>query len=237
MKKIFSVMLALVMTAVCFSACGKDEEAAPENTYSGILTKVKLNMPMTKVVQLQPDGVTLNFETDTRLWSINTDTELMELRDLIPSENPFYYVEDSLITYDFKTVKGDENIYLRGYLAEAYCCVDRQTAEDFFANKTEELEKRHNAESAGTLKGTEGMDNELIYTEKLDCPSYTVTFTMTEQYDTVEGVDGYYGSYFSIEVKEKEVKSEVPIEVSGKDKDKKDKDKDKEKDTDAKEEE
>lgn len=234
MKKILSVLLAIVMTAVCFSACGEDEDAAPENAYSGILTKVKLNMPMNKVVKLQPDGVTLNFETDTRLWSVNTDTELMELRDLIPSENPFYYVEDSLITYDFKTVKGDENIYLRGYQAEAYCCVERQTAEDFFANKTEELKKRHNAESAGTLKGTEGMDNELIYTEKFDCPSYTVTFTMTEQYDTVEGVDGYYGSYFSIEVKEKEVKSEVPIEVSGgKDKDKKEK----EKETEAKEEE
>lgn len=232
MKKIFSVLLALVMTAVCFSACGKDEEAAPENTYSGILTKVKLGMPMTKIVGLQPDGVTLNFETDTRLWSVNADTELMELRDAIPADNPIYYVEDSLITYDFKTVKGDENIYLRGYLSEAYCCLDRQTSEDFFANKTEELEKRHNAESTGTLKGTEGVDMELIYTEKLDCPSYTVTFTMTEKYDTIEGVDGYYGSYFSIEVKEKEVKSEVPIEVSGgKDKDKK------EKETEAKEEE
>ena len=230
MKKILSVLLALAMTAVCFSACGKDEEAASENTYSGILTRIKLNMPMSRVVQLQPDGVTLNFETDTRLWSVNTDTELMELRDLISSENPFYYVEDSLITYDFKTVKGDENIYLCGYTSEAYCCIERQTAEDFFANKTEELAKRHNVEAAGTLKGTEGMDNELVYTEKFDCPSYTITFTMTEKYDTVEGVDGYYGSYFSIEVKEKDVKSEVPIEVSGgNDK--------KEKETEAKEEE
>ncbi|MDE6599089.1 MAG: hypothetical protein K2K34_03310, partial [Oscillospiraceae bacterium] len=215
-----------------FSACGKDEEAAPENAYSGILTKVKLGMPMTKIVSLQPDNVTLNFETDTRLWSVNNDTELMELRDVVPADNPIYYVEDSLITYDFKTVKGDENIYLCGYTSEAYCCLDRQTSEDFFANKTEELEKRHNAESTGTLKGTEDVDMELVYTEKLDCPSYTVTFTMKEKYDTVEGVDGYYGSYFSIEVKEKDVKSEVPIEVSGgKDKDKK------EKGTEAKEEE
>lgn len=221
MKKIFSVMLALVMTAVCFSACGKDGADVPENVYSGILTKVKLGMPMTKIVGLQPDSVTLNFETDTRLWSVNTDTELMELRNVIPADNPIYYVEDSLITYDFKTVKGDENIYLCGYLAEAYCCVERQTAEDFFANKTEELKKRHSAESAGTLKGTEDVDMELVYTEKLDCPSYTVTFTMKEKYDTVEGVDGYYGSYFSIEVREKEVKSEVPIEVSGGGKDKK----------------
>lgn len=221
MKKIFSVLLALAMTAVCFTSCSKDEAAAPENAYSGILTKVKLGMPMTKIVGLQPDGVTLNFETDTRLWSVNNDTELMELRDVIPADNPIYYVEDSIITYDFKTVKGDENIYLCGYLAEAYCCLDRQTSEDFFAGKTEELEKRHNAESTGTLKGTEDVDMELVYTEKLDCPSYTVTFTMKEKYDTVEGVDGYYGSYFSIEVKEKDVKSEVPIEVSGGSKEKK----------------
>lgn len=229
MKKILSLLTALIMTAVCFTACGKEEAEVPENVYSGILTKVKLGMPMTKIVSLQPDGVTLNFETDTRLWSVNNDTEIMELRDVVSADNPVYYIEDSIITYDFKTVKGDENIYLNGYMSEAYCCLERQTAEDFFASKTEELEKRHNAEAAGTVKGTEDIDMELVYTEKLDCPSYTVTFTMTEKYDTVEGVDGYYGSYFSIEVREKEVKAETPIEVSGGSKDKKE--------TEAKEEE
>ncbi|MCM1024734.1 MAG: hypothetical protein NC395_11865 [Prevotella sp.] len=215
MKKLISVLTAIVMTAACFTACGKDEAEVPENAYSGILTKVKLGMPMTKIVSLQPDGVTLNFETDTRLWSVNTDTELMELRDLVSADNPVYYVEDSIITYDFKTVKGDENIYLNGYISEAYCCLERETAESFFAAKTEELEKRHSAEAAGTVRGTEDVDMELVYTEKLDCPSYTVIFTMTEKYDTVEGVDGYYGSYFSVEVREKEVKAETPIEVSG----------------------
>ena len=219
MKKILSVLTAIIMTAVCFTSCSKDEAAVSENAYSGILTKVKLGMPMTKIVGLQPDNVTLNFETDTRLWSVNTDTELMELRDVIPADNPVYYVEDSLITYDFKTVKGDENIYLRGYMSEAYCCIERQTARDFFDRKTAELAARHGVEASGSQTGTEDMDMELVYTQKYDCSSYSVTFIMKEKYDTVEGVDGYYGSYFSIEVKEKDVKAETPITTeSGKDK-------------------
>lgn len=228
MKKIISVLTALIMTTALFAACGKDEAEVPENVYSGILTKVKLGMPMTKIVSLQPDGVTLNFETDTRLWSVNSDTEIMELREVVPADNPVYYVEDSIITYDFKTVKGDENIYLRGYMSEAYCCLERQTARDFFDKKTAELAAKHGVEASGAQTGTEDIDMELVYTQRYDCPSYTVIFTMKEKYDTVEGVDGYYGSYFSIEVKEKEVKAETPIATeSGGDK----------KETEAKEEE
>ncbi len=211
MKKIISVLTALIMTTAIFAACGKDETEVPENVYSGILTKVKLGMPMTKIVSLQPDGVTLNFETDTRLWSVNSDTEIMELREVVPADNPVYYVEDSIITYDFKTVKGDENIYLCGYMSEAYCCLERQTARDFFDKKTAELAAKHGVEAAGAQTGTEDIDMELVYTQRYDCPSYTVIFTMKEKYDTVEGVDGYYGSYFSIEVKEKDVKTETPI--------------------------
>lgn len=228
MKKIISVLTALIMTTALFAACGKDEAEVPENVYSGILTKVKLGMPMTKIVSLQPDGVTLNFETDTRLWSVNSDTEIMELREVVPADNPVYYVEDSIITYDFKTVKGDENIYLCGYMSEAYCCLERQTARDFFDKKTAELAAKHGVEASGAQTGTEDIDMELVYTQRYDCPSYTVIFTMKEKYDTVEGVDGYYGSYFSIEVKEKEVKAETPIATeSGGDK----------KETEAKEEE
>ena len=93
MKKIISVLTALIMTTAIFAACGKDEAEVPENVYSGILTKVKLGMPMTKIVSLQPDGVTLNFETDTRLWSVNSDTEIMELREVVPADNPVYYVD------------------------------------------------------------------------------------------------------------------------------------------------
>ena len=227
MKKFLSVLTALIMTAVCFTACNKDDSELPENVYSGILTKVKLGMPLTTVTRLQPDNVTLKSETDTRLWSVNTDTELMELREVVPADNPVYYVEDSIITYDFKTVKGDENIYLCGYMSEAYCCLERQTARDFFDKKTAELALKHGVDPTGVQTGTEDIDMELVYTQRYDCTSYTVIFTMKEKYDTVEGVDGYYGSYFSIEVKEKEVKAETPITTEGGDK----------KETEAKEEE
>lgn len=212
MKKIISVVLTLVMALACFTACGEDETVT-ESAYSGILTKVKLGMPLKKIVSLQPDGVELYYETDTQIWSINTDTELMEIRDLVPAENAYYYVDDSIITYNFKTVKGDDEIYLKGYMSEATCLLDRKTAEDYFTNKTVELGQKHGVEPVGTMTGTEDIDMELTYMQKYDCPSYTLVFTMKESYDTVEGVDGYYGTYFSIEVTEKEVKTETEINM------------------------
>ena len=61
------------------------------------------------------------------------------------------------------------------------------------------------------MTGTEGIDMNLTYTQKYDCPSYNIVFTMVETYDTVNGVDGYYGTYFAIEIIEKEIKSETEI--------------------------
>lgn len=210
MKKIISVLITIVMAMTCFTACGEDE-TVPENVYQGILTKVKLGMPLTKIVTLQPDGVELYYETDTRIWSVNTDTELMEIRDLIPAEHGYFYVDDSIITYDFQTRKGDDEIYLKGYLSEVMCLLDRETAQKYFEAQTAELSARHGVEPVGAMKGTEDIDMELVYTQKYDCPSYMLVFTMKQTYDTVEGVDGYYGSYFSMEVIEKEVKTETAI--------------------------
>ena len=212
MKKIFTVLIALTMTLTCFAGCKKDEEAtAPETAYSGILTKVKLGMPLTKIVSLQPDGGELYYETDTSIWCVNTDTELMEIRDLIPAESAYYYADDSIITYNFLTKKGDDEIYLNGYMSEVMCLMDRSTAEKYFESKTAELAEKHGAEPVGTKTGTEDIDMELTYTQKYDCPSYTVTFKMVETYDTVDSADGYYGTYFSIEVNEKAVKDEVAL--------------------------
>lgn len=213
MKRIISVILSMIIALMCFTACGKDEEASPETAYAGILTKIKLGMPLTKIITLQPDGIELYYETDTRIWSKNTDTELMEIRSLIPEENAYYYVDDSIITYDFKTVKGDEEIYLNSYMSEVTCLLDRETAEKYFADKTAELAKKHAVEPKGTLKGTEDIDMDLNYKETFDCPSYKAEFVMTLTYQTVEGVDGYYASYFAIIVTEKEVKEETAIEV------------------------
>lgn len=212
MKKILTIILTLAMAVTCFTACGKEEEAVAETVYVGILTKVKLGMPLTKIVSLQPDGVELYYEDDTTIWSINTDTELMEIRNLIPAEDAYFYADDSIITYNFRTVKGDEEIYLDGYMSEVTCLLDRETATKYFESKTAELAKKHGAEPVGAMTGTENMDMELTYTQKYDCPSYNIVLTMVETYDTVNGVDGYYGTYFAIEIIEKAVKTEVAID-------------------------
>lgn len=212
MKKIITLILTLAMAVACFTACGKKEEAAPETAYAGILTKVKLGMPLTKIVSLQPDGVELYYEDDVTIWSVNTDTELMEIRNLIPAEDAYFYADDSIITYNFRTVKGDEEIYLDGYMSEITCLLDRETATKYFETKTAELAKKHGAEPVGAMTGTENMDMTLTYTQKYDCPSYNIVLTMVETYDTVNGVDGYYGTYFAIEIIEKAVKTEVAID-------------------------
>ncbi len=230
MKKFLTVILALVMTLVCFTACGGDDEtAADAPAYSGILTKIKLGMPLTKIVSLQPDGVELYYETDTCIWSINADTDLMEIRSLLPEGEQFYYVDDSIITYNFKTGKGDEEMRLNDYMSEVHCLLDRDTARKYFDSKTVELKEKHGVEPVGTQTGTEDIDMEIAYKQLFDCPSYTLTFTMKEKYDTVNGVDGYYGSYFSIDVMEKEVKKETDIQTDAADSGKKEKESETEK--------
>ncbi len=215
LRKFVSAILAAALALACFTACGdKGEGAASETAYSGILTRVKLGMPLTKIVTLQPDGVELYYETDTRIWSINNDTELREIAGLIPENSEYYYADDSIITYNFRTVKGDDEIYLNGYMQEISCLIDRETAEKYFAAKTLELENKH-GEHTGTVTGIEDIDMDLIYKETFDCPSYTVVFSMTETYDTVDSVEGYYGTHFAIEITEKEVKDEVIKNVDG----------------------
>lgn len=217
MRKFLPVILALILTLTCFTACGGDDEAENADTvaYSGILTKIKLGMPLTKVVSLNAaNDVELYYETDTCLWSENPDTDLMEIRNLLSESEQFYYVDDSIITYNFKTVKGDEELYLDDYLTEVYCLLDRGTAEKYFDTKTAELTEKHGVEPTGRMTGTEGVDMEVNYIQRYDCSSYTLTFTMTEKYDTVNGVEGYYGSYFSVDVQAKEVKNEVEIQTN-----------------------
>lgn len=218
MKKLLTVILVLTMALTCFTACGGDDEAAAPDAsaYSGILTKIKLGMPLTKVVSLNAgNNVELYYETDTCVWSINPDTELMELKDRLPEGEQFYYVDDSIITYNFKTVKGAEEMLLNNYVSEVHCLVSRDTARKFFDDKTAELQKRHGVEPVGTQTGTEDIDMEITYKQTFNCTSYVLTLSMVEKYDTVNGVDGYYGSFFSIDVKEKEVKDETAIQTEG----------------------
>lgn len=212
MKKFLTALLAMVLAVTCFAACGggDDEANAEESGYNGILTKIKLGMPLTKIVTInQTYNVDLHYETDTVIWSQNPDTELMEIRDLIPAESAYYYVDDSLITYTFETRKGDTEIYLTSYMSEAYCLLDRKTAEEYYDTKTAELAKKHGVEAIQSIKGTEDIDLEVDRISRYNCASYDLTFTVREKYDTVDGVDGYYGSYVCIEVKEKANKEEI----------------------------
>ena len=91
--------------------------------------------------------------------------------------------------------------------------MDRETAEKYFSGKTAELAKKY-GDPVGTMTGTEDIDLVLTYKETYDCPSFVVVFSMQETYDTVDSVEGYYGTFFSIEVTEKAVKDETvnPIE-------------------------
>ena len=212
-KKILSVILAAVLAVLCLSACNKEEAPVSEEPYSGILTKVKLGMSLTKIVSAQPVGVDLYYETDTTVWSINNDTEIREITKLIPEDSEYYYVDDSIITYNFKTVNGDPEIYLNGYTQEVGCLMDRDTAEKYFAQKTIELGKKY-GEPIGTMVGVEDIDMEITYKSTYDCPSFTVVLSMKETYDTVDSVEGYYGTFFSIDVTEKAVNDETANPIS-----------------------
>lgn len=212
MKKFLTAFLAMALAVTCLTACGGGDDDAPAEAtgYNGILTKVKLGMPLNKIISInQSYNVNLNYETDTVIWSQNPDTELMEIRGLIPTESAYYYVDDSLITYTFETRKGETEIYLTSYMSEAYGLLDRKTAESYYETKTAELAKKHGVEAVQSVKGTEDIDLEVNYISRYSCASYDLTFTMREKYDTVDGVDGYYGSYFCIEIKEKANKEEV----------------------------
>ncbi len=214
MKRIFSVLLSIMTCVMLLTACG--EEAAEESAYSGILTKVKIGMPLTKIVSMQPDGVELYWDDDTTIWSINTDTDLMaEVSALVPAEDMFYYADDSIITYNFKTQKGDDELYLKGYSEEVHCLLDRTAAQDYFDKKTAELISKHCVDdgsvAGGSMVGTEDIDMELVYSQKISASSYDLVFSMTLTYDTVNDVAGYYATEFKIELTEKDVKTEVAI--------------------------
>lgn len=216
MKKIAKIILSVIMCVCLLAGCGGGDEETGENVYSGILTKIKIGMPLTKIQTLQPDGVTLNWEDDTTIWSINTDTDLMpEVAALIPVDNVFYRADDSIITYFFKTKKGDEELYLNGYSEEVHCLIDRTAAEEYFESKTKELLKKYcvseGSSAAGTQVGEEGVDEDIIKNQKISASSYDVVFSMTLTYDTVDDVTEYYATKFEIKLTEKEVKGEVAI--------------------------
>lgn len=218
MKKIISAILSVIMCAALMTGCGEKDSASGENTYSGILTRIKLGMPSSKIISMQPDGVDLYYEDDTTIWSVNNDTDLKaEVTALVPENDAYFYADDSIITYLFKTKKGEDDIFLNGYSEEVHCLIDRTAAEEYFNKKTEELIKKHctneGCSAGGAMTGTEDVDMELVYKQTISASSYYLNFSMTLTYDTVNGVSGYYATMFKIELDEKEVKEEVTIDT------------------------
>ncbi len=217
MKKLLSILMTAIMCVTLLAACGKEEEGAAIATeYAGILTKVKLGMPLTKIISLQNDGVELYYEDDVTIWSMNEDTDLyLDTSALVPAEDPIYYTGNSIITYKFRTVKGDEELYLNGYTEEVHCLLERKVAEEYFNKKTEQLVNKHckgeGAAVNGSMTGTEDIDMELVYSQSISASSYDIIFSMTLTYENVNGVEGYYATKYDIQLVEKAVKTPVAI--------------------------
>lgn len=212
MKKFAAALLAAVMSLSLFSACSKEEEVTEE--YTGVLTKIRLGMPMSSVLNYN-SNCDIYYESDTEVWCVNTDADLMEIRDLIPEEDQFYYAEDALLTYRFRYDEGDDKNYLEGYQEEVVCLMARQDAMDYFDKKTERLKAKYTPDEGSvkqTVTGAEGVDLNLDYVTTMTMPTFEVIFTLELTYDTVNGVDDYYGTYYSIEVKE--LKNKTPVEVT-----------------------
>lgn len=213
MKKLIAALTAALISLTLLAACGKSEEAA-EDTYTGVLTKVRLGMPMKKVISLN-SATEMYYESDTEIWCVNPDTDLMEIRELIPADNQFYYAEDSLITYKFRFDESDSENYLEGYIEEVPCLLDRETAMKYYEDKKARLAAKYSVPSEAifsTVTGTEDVDLNLDYVTIMSLSSFDLILTMQLTYDTVDGVEDYYGTYYSIELKE--LKNKFPVASS-----------------------
>ena len=203
MKKITAMLLVILSALSIFCGCKKEE--APADTYTGVLSKVRLGMPMKKIIALN-SGSELYYDSDTEIWCVSTDTDLMEIKDRIPADSQFFYADDSLITYTFKYSDSDGENYLTAYMEEVPCKLDRKTAEEYYKYKKAAL-----IAVVSTVTGTEGVDLTLDNVTVMTLSSFEVTLTMQLTYDTVDGVEDYFGTYYSVKIKELANKTAVEV--------------------------
>ncbi|MDY3791970.1 MAG: hypothetical protein SOZ56_05760 [Oscillospiraceae bacterium] len=211
MKK-FTAMLLVILSALSLF-CGCKKEESPVDNYTGVLSKVRLGMPMKKIIALN-SGSELYYDSDTEIWCVSTDTDLMEIKDRIPADSQFFYADDSLITYTFKYSESDGENYLTAYMEEIPCKLDRKTAEEYYKYKKAALISKYApAEEAvvSTVTGTEGVDLTLDNVTVMTLSSFEVTLTMQLTYDTVDGVEDYFGTYYSVKIKELANKTAVEV--------------------------
>lgn len=216
LKRIAAAAAAAVMITAAFTGCGKKEETAEteETAYSGVLTKIRLGMPQNKVIALN-NQKEMYYESDTELWCVNPDTDIMEVRSLVPADSQYYYCDDSIITYKFKYDSEDDEYVLNDYMEEVVCLLPKDTAMDYYNGKLEELSKKYNCgEYSINQTGTENVDMTLEYTTVMNLSSFSVTSSMTYTYQTVDGVDDYYCTHLSVDIKE--LANKTAVQVGGK---------------------
>ncbi len=210
-RKIFALLCTAVICMLSFAACGSEEDEVPESAYAGVLTKIRLGMPQSKVLALNNQNE-VYYESDTEIWCINADTDIMEMKDLIPSDSQYYYCDDSVITYRFDFDEAKNDYLLDGYSEEAVCLIDRETAEKYYETKLKELAGKYGvSDYVTTQRGTENVDMVLELETPMTLSSFTVTATMTYTYDTVDDVDGYYCTHFKIDIEELANKAAVAV--------------------------
>lgn len=217
MKKLTAVLLAVLMSVLALAGCSKKEEVTLEE-YTGVLSRVRLGMPINKVFALM-DSSEAYFESDTEIWYVNNDTDLMEIKSMIPEDSQFFYTDDSLITFNFRTEGTANDRYLESYLEELPCKVSRETAMSYYEAKKESLVAKFSPDPTAvstTMTGSEGVDMNLDYSTVMTLSSFEVTFNMELTYDTVDGIEDYYGTFFSIEVKE--LKNKTAIDLNSEEK-------------------
>jgi hypothetical protein len=82
---------------------------------------------------------------------------------------------------------------------------------DYYYADVAYLNNKYGVESKGTRTGTEGVDLELHFKEELVKESFTVTFQATFTSQTVNGINDYYGTHFSLTLMGNETSAEMPI--------------------------
>lgn len=199
------------MAVSAFAGCGDKKTEEAESDYTGVLTKVRLGMPQKKVITLN-NQQEMYYESDTELWCINTDTDIMEVRELVPSDSQYFYCDDSLITYCFREAPGEDDYLLTSYMEEVVCLLNKDTAKEYYDKKLTELAAKYKCyDYATTQTGVEDVDLSIKYETVMTLASFSVTASMEYTYDTVDGVDDYYCTHLSIKTEELGSKSAVVV--------------------------
>lgn len=206
------------MLMTCITGCGSgdDADSADSGEYSGVLSRIRLGMPQSKVLSLN-NQEEVYYESDAVIWCINPDTDIMEIRDIIPADNGYYYCDESVITYNFEQNANDGEYYLDSYSEESKILLDRELAGEYYEKKVKSLASKYKCQNYVTNQlGTEGVDQDFTLETVMTLSSFTVLTDMTYTYTTVNGVEGYYGSHFKITISSVDnVQAVVVSEVKG----------------------